>query len=47
MAVPRYDKSAHAGRGDRAPPGKWPRVKGPVELVRLSQLFQGLWVLDL
>ena len=34
VAVPRYDKSAHAGRGDRAPPGKWPRVKGPVELVR-------------
>ena len=34
VAVPRYDKSAHSGRGDRAPPGKWPRVKGPLELVR-------------
>ena len=47
MAVPRYDKSAHAGRGDRAPPGKWPRVKGPVELVRLASYFRGYGLWDL
>ncbi|KAK9841016.1 hypothetical protein WJX81_005787 [Elliptochloris bilobata] len=40
VAVPRYDKSAHGGRGDRAAPGKWPRVKGPLDLV----LFEG-WML--
>ncbi|GFR49593.1 hypothetical protein Agub_g11661 [Astrephomene gubernaculifera] len=36
-AVPRYDKSAFGGRGDRAEPGSWPVVSGPLELV----LFEG------
>jgi len=35
VAVPRYDKAAHGGRGDRAPRDAWPRVRGPVDLVRL------------
>lgn len=36
----RYDKSAFAGRGDRADPSTWPVVSGPVELV----FFEG-WML--
>jgi pantothenate kinase-related protein Tda10 len=36
----RYDKSAFAGRGDRAEPSTWPSVSGPVELV----FFEG-WML--
>lgn len=40
VAVVRYDKSAHEGRGDRAPDSKWQRVKGKVDVV----LFEG-WML--
>lgn len=40
VAVPRYDKSAFEGKGDRAPEATWPRVSGPVQLV----LFEG-WML--
>lgn len=40
VAVVRYDKSAHEGRGDRAPPSKWQQVKGKVDVV----LFEG-WML--
>lgn len=36
----RYDKSAFAGRGDRADPASWPVVSGPLELV----FFEG-WML--
>lgn len=39
-AVPRYDKSAFQGLGDRAPQEVWPRVEGPLDLV----LFEG-WML--
>jgi D-glycerate 3-kinase len=35
-----YDKSAHAGRGDRAPENQWRRVDGPLDLV----IFEG-WML--
>jgi D-glycerate 3-kinase len=38
--VPVYDKSAHHGRGDRAPPASWRRVAGPVDLL----IFEG-WML--
>lgn len=34
VAVPRYNKSANAGCGDRAAPDAWPRVEGPLDLVR-------------
>jgi len=37
VPVPRYDKSAHAGRGDRAAPGTWPNVEGPLDVL----LFEG------
>ena len=36
MWVPRYDKSAHAGQGDRAPRSEWQRVTGPVDVVVLE-----------
>ena len=35
-AVPRYDKSAYSGAGDRAPRDAWPAVTGPVDLVLLE-----------
>eukprot|EP00258_Populus_trichocarpa_P019778 XP_006385486.2 D-glycerate 3-kinase, chloroplastic [Populus trichocarpa] len=30
MRLPRYDKSAYSGRGDRADPSTWPEVEGPL-----------------
>ncbi|KAJ7962932.1 D-glycerate 3-kinase, chloroplastic [Quillaja saponaria] len=40
MKLPRYDKSAYNGRGDRADPATWPEVEGPLTTV----LFEG-WML--
>lgn len=40
VSLPRYDKSAFSGRGDRAPPSAWSCVTGPVDVV----LFEG-WML--
>lgn len=40
MGLPRYDKSAHGGKGDRFPEEEWPVVEGPVDVV----LFEG-WML--
>eukprot|EP00245_Coleochaete_scutata_P008308 TRINITY_DN2502_c1_g1_i2.p1 TRINITY_DN2502_c1_g1~~TRINITY_DN2502_c1_g1_i2.p1 ORF type:complete len:454 (+),score=79.77 TRINITY_DN2502_c1_g1_i2:196-1557(+) len=40
LKLPRYEKSARMGRGDRADPSKWPEVEGPVQVV----LFEG-WML--
>ncbi|KAI3438644.1 hypothetical protein D9Q98_001066 [Chlorella vulgaris] len=40
VPIPRYDKSAHSGMGDRADPSSWPRVEGPLQVV----LFEG-WML--
>lgn len=40
IALPRYDKSLHGGRGDRAPESSWPSVSTPVDVV----LFEG-WML--
>lgn len=40
MKLPRYNKSANGGRGDRADPSTWPEVEGPIEVV----LFEG-WML--
>jgi D-glycerate 3-kinase len=31
--LPAYDKSAHAGRGDRRPEAEWQRVRGPLDVV--------------
>ncbi|XP_010532134.1 PREDICTED: D-glycerate 3-kinase, chloroplastic-like [Tarenaya hassleriana] len=40
MKVPRYDKSAYNGRGDRADASTWPEVEGPLTVI----LFEG-WML--
>jgi D-glycerate 3-kinase len=40
VRVPAYDKSAFAGRGDRAPESAWRSVRGPLDLV----IFEG-WTL--
>ncbi|KAF9685239.1 hypothetical protein SADUNF_Sadunf03G0034100 [Salix dunnii] len=40
MRLPRYDKSAYSGRGDRADPSAWPEVEGPLTVL----LFEG-WML--
>uniref|UniRef100_A0A1D1XKG3 D-glycerate 3-kinase, chloroplastic n=2 Tax=Anthurium amnicola TaxID=1678845 RepID=A0A1D1XKG3_9ARAE len=40
VKLPRYDKSAYAGRGDRADPSAWPEVEGPLTVI----LFEG-WML--
>ncbi|KAK2425353.1 P-loop containing nucleoside triphosphate hydrolase superfamily protein [Trifolium repens] len=40
MKLPRYDKSAFGGRGDRADPSTWPEIEGPITVV----LFEG-WML--
>uniref|UniRef100_A0A7N0UZY8 D-glycerate 3-kinase, chloroplastic n=1 Tax=Kalanchoe fedtschenkoi TaxID=63787 RepID=A0A7N0UZY8_KALFE len=40
MKLPRYDKSAYSGRGDRADPSTWPEAEGPLTAV----LFEG-WML--
>lgn len=40
-AVPRYDKSAFSGRGDRADPATWPVVAGPLELVFFEGWMSG------
>lgn len=40
MKLPRYDKSAYNGRGDRADPSIWPEIEGPL----MAVLFEG-WML--
>ncbi|KAF8400733.1 hypothetical protein HHK36_014033 [Tetracentron sinense] len=40
MKLPRYNKSAYGGRGDRADPATWPEVEGPLTVI----LFEG-WML--
>ncbi|KAL7180132.1 hypothetical protein ACSBR1_043365 [Camellia fascicularis] len=40
MKLPRYDKSAYNGRGNRADPSTWPEVEGPLSAI----LFEG-WML--
>ena len=34
--IPRFDKSAHSGEGDRAPEEEWETVQGPVDVVLLE-----------
>ncbi len=36
MKLVSYDKTAHAGRGDRAPEDRWPMVTGPLDVVLLE-----------
>jgi len=41
VSVPVYDKSAHAGRGDRAPVSAWRRVAAPLDVVLLEGWMLG------
>jgi len=41
VRVPRYDKSAHAGRGDRAPQSAWTEVRAAPDLVFLDGWMLG------
>ncbi|MCB0356332.1 MAG: hypothetical protein KDD40_04955 [Bdellovibrionales bacterium] len=40
MKIPRYDKSAHSGQGDRVPSTQWELLQGPIKIL----LFEG-WML--
>ncbi|KAL5698508.1 glycerate 3-kinase [Ranunculus cassubicifolius] len=40
IKLPRYNKSAYGGKGDRADPSEWTEVEGPLDVV----LFEG-WML--
>jgi D-glycerate 3-kinase len=44
--VPTYDKSAHAGRGDRAPEAAWRRVEGPLDLLIVEGWMLGFSPVD-
>jgi D-glycerate 3-kinase len=41
MKLPRYDKSAYNGRGDRADPSTWPEVEGPLTVILLEGWMLG------
>lgn len=41
VSVPVYDKSAHGGRGDRAPEQEWRQVEGPLDLVLVEGWMLG------
>eukprot|EP00798_Chlamydomonas_sp_ICE-L_P021504 gene21504-28486_t len=40
-AVPRYDKSANSGRGDRADPSTWPKLDGPLDVIFFEGWMSG------
>lgn len=40
VSIPRYNKSAYGGKGDRENMTTWPVIRGPVKLI----LFEG-WML--
>lgn len=44
--VPRYDKSAFGGKGDRLPPSKWYTTRGPVDVVLLEGWCLGFQPFD-
>jgi D-glycerate 3-kinase len=39
--IPKYDKSAHDGKGDRAPESEWRSIEGPIDLVIFEGWFLG------
>jgi D-glycerate 3-kinase len=41
LRVPRYDKAAHQGRGDRAPPDTWPMLDQPPDVILLEGWMNG------
>lgn len=46
VRVPVYDKSAHGGRGDRAPEPDWRVVEGPLDLVVVEGWMLGFTPVD-
>ncbi|GIL73541.1 hypothetical protein Vretimale_5245 [Volvox reticuliferus] len=46
VAVPRYDKSAYGGRGDRAAASTWPVVSGPLDVVFFEGWMSGFSPVD-
>ncbi|KAG1670117.1 hypothetical protein FOA52_013693 [Chlamydomonas sp. UWO 241] len=46
MQVPRYNKSAYSGKGDRADPSAWPSVSGPLDVVLFEGWMSGFKALD-
>ena len=46
VKLPRYDKSARAGRGDRAPVNLWPALEKPPDIVILEGWMAGFAPLD-
>ncbi|KXS12793.1 P-loop containing nucleoside triphosphate hydrolase protein [Gonapodya prolifera JEL478] len=46
VSLPAYEKSAHQGRGDRAPESMWPRVTCPVDIVIFEGWMAGFRALD-
>jgi D-glycerate 3-kinase len=46
VPVPGYDKSAHAGRGDRRPSSEWRVIDGPLDLVFVEGWMLGYTPVD-
>jgi D-glycerate 3-kinase len=46
VLLPVYDKSAHGGRGDRAPASCWTRVAGPLDFVIVEGWMLGFTPVD-
>jgi D-glycerate 3-kinase len=44
--IPVYDKSAHAGRGDRAPESEWRQITEPIDLVFVEGWMLGFESVD-
>lgn len=42
VRVPRYDKSAHGGRGDRMAEAAWPVVEGPLDVIVVEGWMLGV-----
>ncbi|CAH0477046.1 unnamed protein product [Peronospora belbahrii] len=46
IALPRYDKSRHNGRGDRAPLSEWDRKQGPLDMLLLEGWCMGFQAIN-
>ncbi|KAG2766679.1 hypothetical protein PC116_g955 [Phytophthora cactorum] len=46
IALPRYDKSQHNGRGDRVPVSEWDRKQGPLDVLLIEGWCMGFQAID-